>query len=156
MPCVQGEESIKSSGSEVTDSCELLCRCWAPNLGPLQEQQILLTTELFSIPKPLFSWKKIIPAYSLHTGVMQTDLSLKKYTPFGLTSSDPLQAGRTLVGEEGESPPGCFGLLLAFSDQGGNSKRLCLLLKPREDFLVAENLPCTQGCGDAVTLGNTR
>lgn len=27
------------------DSCEVLCRCWKPNLGPLQEQQVRLTAE---------------------------------------------------------------------------------------------------------------
>ena len=30
---------------ELADSCELLCGCWALNLGPPQEQSEFLTTE---------------------------------------------------------------------------------------------------------------
>ena len=30
--------------TEVIDSCELPCRCWAPSPGPRQEQQVHLIT----------------------------------------------------------------------------------------------------------------
>lgn len=48
--CVQcpqePEESVKSSGIGITGVCELLCRCWEPNSGPPQGQQVILTVEL--------------------------------------------------------------------------------------------------------------
>jgi hypothetical protein len=34
------------SGTGATESCESLCRCWNVNLGPVEEQPVLLTTEL--------------------------------------------------------------------------------------------------------------
>ena len=40
------DEVIKYSETEVTDDCELPCGWWEMNLGPLKEQQVLLTTEL--------------------------------------------------------------------------------------------------------------
>lgn len=36
------EEGIKAFG---TDCCESSCRCWESNLGPLEEQSALITTE---------------------------------------------------------------------------------------------------------------
>ena len=30
----------------ITDGCEPLCGCWELNLGPLEEQSVLLTAEL--------------------------------------------------------------------------------------------------------------
>lgn len=33
------EGDVRSPGTEVVDSCELLYKCWQPNLGPLQEEQ---------------------------------------------------------------------------------------------------------------------
>ena len=39
-------EGVGSLGAGVTDSCELLNRCWELNLCPLEEQPVLLTTEL--------------------------------------------------------------------------------------------------------------
>ena len=36
---------VKSPGTRVTDSCELPCGYWEPNLRPLEEQPVLLTTE---------------------------------------------------------------------------------------------------------------
>jgi hypothetical protein len=36
---------VKVLDPEVTDSCELLCGCWELNLGPLEVQSVLLTTE---------------------------------------------------------------------------------------------------------------
>ena len=38
-------EGIKSPRMRVTDSYELPCKCWQLNLGPLEEQPVLLTTE---------------------------------------------------------------------------------------------------------------
>ena len=40
------EESVRFPGMGVTDSCELPCRCWELNPGPLEEQPMLLATEL--------------------------------------------------------------------------------------------------------------
>jgi hypothetical protein len=37
---------LDSPGTGVTDSCELPCECQEPNSGPLEEQPVLLTTEL--------------------------------------------------------------------------------------------------------------
>jgi hypothetical protein len=42
------------SWTGVEDGCELSCGCWELNQGPLQEQQMLLTTELFFISKVYF------------------------------------------------------------------------------------------------------
>jgi hypothetical protein len=39
------KEDSESSGPRVIDGCEILCGCWRLNLGPLQEQKLLLTTE---------------------------------------------------------------------------------------------------------------
>jgi hypothetical protein len=36
------EEGIRSSGTGVTDSCELLSGCWELNHGPLEEQASVL------------------------------------------------------------------------------------------------------------------
>jgi hypothetical protein len=36
---------VRSSGTEVIDSCELSHGCWRLNPGPLEEQPMLLTTE---------------------------------------------------------------------------------------------------------------
>jgi hypothetical protein len=35
----------RSSGTGVTDCCELPCGCWELNLDPLEEQPLPLTTE---------------------------------------------------------------------------------------------------------------
>ena len=43
-------EGIRSLGTGVTDSCELLCGCWELNLSPLEEQPVLLTVEPFTEP----------------------------------------------------------------------------------------------------------
>jgi hypothetical protein len=47
---------VSPPGTEVTGSCELPCGCWELNLGPLDKQPMLLTTELFisSSPKTTF------------------------------------------------------------------------------------------------------
>ena len=42
---VHWDESVRFSGSGVTDSCQLLCGCWELNLDPLEGQLVLLTTD---------------------------------------------------------------------------------------------------------------
>jgi hypothetical protein len=42
---VETRRGIASPGTGVTDSCELPCECWELNLGPLEEQAVLLTIE---------------------------------------------------------------------------------------------------------------
>ena len=37
--------SVRSPGTGVIDGCEPPCGCWESNLGPLEEQQMLLTAE---------------------------------------------------------------------------------------------------------------
>ena len=39
----------RTLGPGVTDGCEPLCGYWEPNLDPLQEQPVFLTTELPSL-----------------------------------------------------------------------------------------------------------
>lgn len=39
------ERALGAPGTGVIESCEQLCRYWELNLGPLQEQLVLLTTE---------------------------------------------------------------------------------------------------------------
>ena len=44
------EEGTQSSGTRVTDGCELPGGCWELNLSPLEEQPVLLTVESFTEP----------------------------------------------------------------------------------------------------------
>lgn len=39
------EEGIGSSGTGVGDNCDLPYGCWESKLGPVEEQQLLLTAE---------------------------------------------------------------------------------------------------------------
>lgn len=48
------EEGFSSPGTGVTDGCKLPCRCWKWNLGPLQEQSMLLTAEPSLCPWELY------------------------------------------------------------------------------------------------------
>lgn len=41
------EKDVVSLGTAATDSCELSCGLWDLNLGPLEEQSVLLTAVLF-------------------------------------------------------------------------------------------------------------
>lgn len=41
----ESEEGVRCSGTGVSDDCESPCGCWEPNLGPLEEQPVLLTIE---------------------------------------------------------------------------------------------------------------
>ena len=38
-------EGVRSPGTTVTDGCKIPDECWEPNLGPVQEQQALLSAE---------------------------------------------------------------------------------------------------------------
>lgn len=51
---VRPEESIKSPRTGAADGCELLCRCWDLNLGPLEERSELFTAELSLWPVSVF------------------------------------------------------------------------------------------------------
>lgn len=64
-PCVH----IGSCGIGVTPGCEPLCRCWDSNLGPLEEQPVLLTAEPYlQAPTPYFIAAKYM-YYLLISGV---------------------------------------------------------------------------------------
>jgi hypothetical protein len=41
----------KRASDSITDGCEPPCSCWELNSGPLEEQSVLLTTELSLQPK---------------------------------------------------------------------------------------------------------
>jgi hypothetical protein len=41
----RGSEDVGPHGYRVMDSCKPPCRCWELNLGSLEEQPVLLTTE---------------------------------------------------------------------------------------------------------------
>ena len=43
--CLESGEGVGSPGTGVTGSCELSCRCWELNSGPLEDQSVLLTVE---------------------------------------------------------------------------------------------------------------
>lgn len=43
--CESQKGGVGSPGAGVTDGCEPPCRYWNVNLGPLKDQQLLLTTE---------------------------------------------------------------------------------------------------------------
>lgn len=45
---------VQVSWTGVTGSCELLCRCWELNTGPLEEQQVFLIIELSLQPHNWF------------------------------------------------------------------------------------------------------
>lgn len=50
-----GKEGVRSLGTEITGSCELLCGCWKLNLGPLEEQPVILTDKLSLQPQETIS-----------------------------------------------------------------------------------------------------
>ena len=55
-------EGIRSPGAEVRDGCEPLCGCRKTNLGPLQEQPVLLTNKSSLYPHVLsFNYWVISP-----------------------------------------------------------------------------------------------
>lgn len=47
----RSEEGVSPLGTVVMDGCEPLCECWELNLGPLQDQQLLLPHSAIS-PAP--------------------------------------------------------------------------------------------------------
>lgn len=42
---IWSEEKVASLGTGVMGGCESPCGCWELNLGPLQDEQVLLTTQ---------------------------------------------------------------------------------------------------------------
>lgn len=40
-------EGVRSPGARATEGCELACGCWEVYPAPLEEQQVLLTSEPF-------------------------------------------------------------------------------------------------------------
>ena len=56
-------EGVGSPGIGVTDNCELSHECWELNLGPLEEQPVLLTTEPSLQPCPFSSKNHICTFY---------------------------------------------------------------------------------------------
>ena len=38
-------KGVGSPGTVITESCEQPCRCWESNVGPLEEQPVLLITK---------------------------------------------------------------------------------------------------------------
>lgn len=52
MQCLQRtEDDLGFPGSGVTYSCEPPCQCWKLNPGPLQEQQMCLTSAISEDPR---------------------------------------------------------------------------------------------------------
>ena len=47
-------EGVRFPGAGVTDSCEPPCGCWELNLGPLEEQPVLIDAEQSLQPPDLF------------------------------------------------------------------------------------------------------
>jgi hypothetical protein len=48
----------KRAADPITDGCESPCGCWELNSGPLEEQSVLITTEL-SLQSPFFQHLKL-------------------------------------------------------------------------------------------------
>ena len=46
--CVPSTHGAGSLGARAVDGCESSCEIWEPNSGPLQEQPVLLTSNLLS------------------------------------------------------------------------------------------------------------
>ena len=42
----KGRKVVRSPGTRVTNSCGLPWDCWELNMGPLEEQAVLLTTAI--------------------------------------------------------------------------------------------------------------
>jgi hypothetical protein len=55
--------SVRFPGTRITDSCELLRGCWELNLGPLEEQSVLLTAEPSLQPPNFYFLKRVAPSY---------------------------------------------------------------------------------------------
>lgn len=50
----EAEEGVEFPGTGVTDHCEPTCGSWRWNMGPLQEQPVLLTVESSLQPTKLY------------------------------------------------------------------------------------------------------
>ena len=66
ITCVLGacpwrsEEGTGSHGAGVLDSCGPLSGCWESNPGPLQQQQVLLTTEPYDEGETKSEFAKVL------------------------------------------------------------------------------------------------
>ena len=58
-------EDVRYPGTGVTDSCELPCGCWELNPGALEEQPVILATELSLQPLEGYFGKSVL---SCHIG----------------------------------------------------------------------------------------
>ena len=76
------EESTESLRTGVTEGCEPSCGSWELNLGPLQDQQVILTTEL-SLQALLVSLDAFL--------VVSICGGLKKNCPHRLIGSDTIR-----------------------------------------------------------------
>lgn len=47
------EESLRYSGTGITNICQLSWELWDPNADPVQEQEVLLTLEVSLLPQGL-------------------------------------------------------------------------------------------------------
>ena len=57
------EEGTGSPGTAIIDGYESSCGCWELNTGPLQEQLVLLNTELSLQPCFIFFFKKLFALF---------------------------------------------------------------------------------------------
>lgn len=53
--------SVGAPGTEITDYCELPCGYWELDVGPLEEQLPLLTSEPSLLKKNLYIFIQIVP-----------------------------------------------------------------------------------------------
>ena len=103
VPCVymipprRPEKDIKYPGTGVTDNCEPPCGCWELNLGPLQEQQVLLTSE-WSLKAPIYPLIVllflIIISFVLCVSVLPADMyvcihTTRRVVPLGVRHWNP-------------------------------------------------------------------
>ena len=81
----------KMASDPITDGCEPPCSCWELNSGPLEEQSVLLTTELsLQPPSLLFSCPTYCPFSALPTlCLMVSDGSAEDPVPCPDLSSEP-------------------------------------------------------------------
>jgi hypothetical protein len=60
-------EGVKSSGTGITNSWELPCGCWELNLGPLEEQLMLLTPEVAQLYNLRLAHKRLYAQFPVPT-----------------------------------------------------------------------------------------
>lgn len=59
----ESEKGIGASGTRASSGCELPCRCWEPNPGPMEEQVLLshLSRPLEAIFMKIYAYGEICP-----------------------------------------------------------------------------------------------